>query len=507
MPDPTTTTVRPASRELIDGTLDPGSFVRWDEPLRALPVERSYTDQLERARARSGVDESIITGAGTIDGRPVAVVAGEFAFLGGSIGVNAADRIVRAFRRATAAGLPVLAAPVSGGTRMQEGTIAFLQMAKITQAVSDHRAAALPYLVYLRNPTTGGVFASWGSLGHITVAEPGALIGFLGPKVYQALHGSEFPAGVQTAENLFAHGLLDAVLDARHLRKLAADVLRIVASRAVTEPPEPVQPAPGRIPSAWESVLTSRSSRRPGLRSLLRVAATDVIPLSGTGEGESDRSAVVGLARFGGLGAVVVGLDRRAQSSEQALGPGALRQARRGMALASELHLPLVTVVDTPGAALSKDAEEGGLGGEIARCLAELLRLDVPTVSVILGQGTGGGALAFTPADRVVIARNGWLAPLPPEGASAIRFGDTAHAAEVAGHQRIRSADLLADGIVDEIVEEFPDAADEPDAFCLRVGDAIVRNLSVLTRAHFDVVRRRRALRYDRLGAGSVGDA
>ncbi len=128
-------------------------------------------------------------------GRRVAVVACEFGFLAGSIGVDSAERLVRAIERATAERLPLLAAPVSGGTRMQEGTLAFVQMVKISAAIAAHKKAGLPYLVYLRHPTTGGVMASWGSLGHVTVAEPGALVGFLGPRVYEALYGRDFPRG------------------------------------------------------------------------------------------------------------------------------------------------------------------------------------------------------------------------------------------------------------------------------------------------------------------------
>ncbi len=140
------------------------------------------------------------------------MVACEFDFLAGSIGVAAAERITAAVERATAERLPLLASPSSGGTRMQEGTVAFLQMVKIAAAVELHKRAHLPYLVYLRHPTTGGVFASWGSLGHVTAAEPGALVGFLGPRVYEHLYGEPFPSGIQTAENLHRHGVIDGVV-------------------------------------------------------------------------------------------------------------------------------------------------------------------------------------------------------------------------------------------------------------------------------------------------------
>ena len=171
----------------------------------------------------------MLTGEGTVLGRRVAFVACEFDFLAGSIGVAAAERITAAVERATAEGLPLVASPSSGGTRMQEGTVAFLQMVKIAAAVELHKRAHLPYLVYLRHPTTGGVFASWGSLGHVTAAEPGALIGFLGPRVYEHLYGEPFPADVQTAENLERHGVIDGVVPLEALRSTLDRTLKVVA--------------------------------------------------------------------------------------------------------------------------------------------------------------------------------------------------------------------------------------------------------------------------------------
>lgn len=458
--------------------MDQGSFVSWDvEPL-ALPVSDSYARELSDAQAASGLDESVLTGEGRIFGRRVAVVVCEFSFLGGSIGVAAAERITAAVERATAERLPLLASPSSGGTRMQEGTVAFLQMVKIAAAVRLHKQAHLPYLVYLRNPTTGGVFASWGSLGHVTVAEPGALIGFLGPRVYELLYGEPFPSGIQTAENLQRHGVIDAVVDLDGLRGTLDRALTVIA-----DAPEPLMEPQrfGPIPDvpAWDSVVASRRPDRPGVGHLLRHGATDLVLLSGTGQGEA-ATTLLALARFAGQPAVVLGQQRGSGGSEARVGPASLREARRGMALAAKLRLPLVLVIDTAGPALSAEAEEGGLAGQIAQCLAELVTLDTPTVSVLLGQGSGGPALAMVPADRVLAALHGWLAPLPPEGASAIVFRDTAHAPELAAAQGIRSVDLLQSGIVDLIVPEDPDAADEPVEFSQRLSGAIAVEVHAL---------------------------
>jgi len=372
---------------------------------------------------------------------------------------------------------------------------------KITAAIGRHKAAGNPYLVYLRNPTTGGVLASWGSLGHVTVAEPGALIGFLGTRVYRALYGGEFPEGVQTAENLLAHGIVDAVLPPEQIPEILDRALNVLAAPregapAVPElPPDEVDDVP-----AWESIRRSRRPDRPGVRQLLRRTARDVVPMRGTGAGEIDAGLILALARFGGAPCIVLGQDRERQSAGRPLGPAGLREARRGMKLADELKLPLVTVIDTAGAALSREAEEGGLAGEIARCLHDMVILKAPTLSVLLGQGTGGGALALVPADRVLAAANGWLGPLPPEGASAIVHRDIEHAGEMAQAQGVRATDLWRAGIVDRVVPERPDAADESTEFCLRLGRVLGEELAGLLGRDDTERFRSRLHRYRHLG-------
>ena len=231
------------ARELIDLVLDADSWTSWDEP----------------------GEESVLTGEGLLRGRRVAVLASEFGHQAGSIGRVAAGRLVTAVERATREGLPLLSAPASGGTRMQEGTPAFLEMIRISASIARHKAAGLPYLVYLRHPTTGGVMASWGSLGHVTVAEPGALVGFLGPRVYEALYGHPFPDGVQTSENLYAHGIVDAVLPPEEIGDILHRAVEILVSRPVPEhAPEPVDDPIPEL-DAWDAITRSRRPDRPGV--------------------------------------------------------------------------------------------------------------------------------------------------------------------------------------------------------------------------------------------------
>jgi acetyl-CoA carboxylase carboxyl transferase beta subunit len=498
-------TSRPAGRgaaELIGAVVDPGSWRSWDEPVVAPPrPDPEYAADLAGARQRTGLDEAVLTGSGRLRGRPVALIVSEFGFLAGSIGVAAGERLVRAVERATRERLPLVAAPASGGTRLQEGTVAFLQMVKVAAAIADHRSAGLPYLVYLRHPTTGGVLASWGSLGHVTAAEPGALIGFLGPRVYEALHGQPFPPGVQVAENLYAKGLVDAVVVPAELAEVAARVLAVLcAPREV--PPAGAPPAEDLLDETpvAESIRRSRRPDRPGVRALLEVAARDVTPLSGTAAGEMDPGVLLALARFGAAPCIVLGQDRQRQRRQQPLGPAGLRAARRGIRMAAELGLPLVTVVDTAGAALSREAEEGGLAGEIARCLVDLVTVPAPTLCLLLGEGAGGGALAFLPTDRVVAARHAWLSPLPPEGASAILYRTTARAAEVAERQGVGVAALRSHRIVDRVIPELPDAADEGEEFLQRVGAVLQAELGALLRSEAPARYGERRRRYRALG-------
>jgi acyl-CoA carboxylase subunit beta len=472
---------------MLTALLASGTYRSWDtEPADVRP-DPVYAADLAQARRKTGLDESVITGEGRLLGHQVAVAACEFGFLGGSIGVAAAERLTAAVERATAERLPVIALPASGGTRMQEGAVAFVQMVKITAAVQAHKAAHLPYLVYLRNPTMGGVLASWGSLGHLTLAEPGAHIGFLGPRAYQALSGTRFPEGVQTAENLHAHGLIDAVVAPGELAGFLGRVLTAMTARPRTSPrPGPAEIAVRASGPAWESVLRTRRADRPGAGELIRLAATDVVPLRQTG-------LIVALARIGGDPCVLIAHDRTGPPP----GPATLRLARRGGRLAAGLRLPLVCVIDTPGAELSVQAEQDGLAAEIARCLADLITLPVPTVSLLLGQGAGAAALALLPADRILAAQHAWLAPLAPEGASAIVYRDPGRAPELAASQGIRAADLAADGIVDRVIAE---TSGDAVRFCRDLGHALHRALQDLADQDDDARLAARLRRYRRLG-------
>lgn len=479
-----------SAREAVSAIADPDSFHSWDQP--GIPIHADspgYSEELALAAQATGTEDSVISGAVRIGGVTTAVIAWEFGFLGGSVGVRTARRIVAAVRRATAEGLPLVALPRSGGTRMQEGAPAFVQMVAITGAVAEHRAAGLPYLVHLCGPTTGGVLATMGSVGDITSAEPGAMVGFLGPRAYAAITGQQFPEGIQTAGNLLARGIVDAVLPWPDLRDRWSVLLRLWTDRprpagaagpgaagpgAAGPGTDPVPPTPGpalraadRAPAAlpgapaspeelWRYVEASRAHDRIDAAQFVAAHMSDVVWLPGTSTGDVANGAAVGVGRLGGMPVVVAATEDR--WTGEPLTVGGLRTIRRGIELAGRWGLPILTIVDTLGAQLSVEGEQAGIAGEISRVMLDLVRTPSPTAALLLGAGTGGAALALLATDRIVAGSHTWVSPLAPEGAAAIRHVGTHDPVQIAWEQRIGAHALASIGFVDTIVRES-----EPD--------------------------------------------
>ncbi len=484
-----------SAQQLLDAMLDTGSFVSWDKHLNP----SAHSASVDPIASAVATDEAVITGEGRVRGHRIAFAVSDFAFLGGSVGVAAAQRMVACVARATEEQLPLFTSPSSGGIRMQEGTLAFAYLVPITAAITRHRAAALAHLVYLRHPSMGGVIASWGSLGQVTAAQPGAQIALVGPRVRSAL--GRPPQQRVAAESLFQSGLIDAVLPPRELPGFIAKVLSVIGpARGAGSVAPPVHPEVLPRGDAWDSVRRSRRPRRPGARELLSMA-TDVTSLWGAQHSTHHPGLIIVLGRIRTVPCLMIAQDRIAQTTEGGLiSPASLRAARRAMSLAEELRLPLLTVIDTPGASVTYESDQEGLAWEIANCMADLITLRTPTVSLLLGQGSGAAALALLPADEILCAQHSWLAPLAPEGASAVLFRDTAHAAIMAAEQGIRPADLLSMGLVDSIIPEDPDAAEEPEQFLDRVSQRIGRALAVPSSTSFMA----RQNRYHRLTSPPV---
>ncbi|HVF73486.1 MAG TPA: carboxyl transferase domain-containing protein [Acidimicrobiales bacterium] len=388
--------------------------------------------------------ESVLTGRT----EHYALIESRFEVLGGSMGAVHGERVVRAYRRAADEGLPVVVLTQSGGARMQEGMVSLIQMPRCAAAARAHGAAGLLSVGVYRSPTTGGVFASYGSLVDVRAAVAGATVGFAGPRVVELTLGRRLPADSHTAESAYAAGLADALLDDD---EQAGWVEAALGLRATPLSPR-FEPAPGAVEpsSAWDEVGRSRAPGRPSGFDWAALLTDSWIDLHGT-----DPTVRAGLARLDGDRVVVVALDRYAADGRPT--PAGFRLAQRAGALAGRLGLPLLSLIDTPGAAPGAESEADGIAGEIARTMVAFDACPTTTVAVCVGEGGSGGALAVGHADRLLVLEHGIFSVIAPEGAAAILERDATKAPTVAEHLRLASRDLLDLGIVDEVVPETVD--------------------------------------------------
>jgi acyl-CoA carboxylase subunit beta len=447
-------------------------FRAWDAALGGVtggnPLDwDGYDDVLATARGRSGADESVVTGVGIVragrdaPGLPVAVVSSVFDFVGGSMGLATGERVVRAYDRARVERLPVLVIARSGGARMQEGMLALIQMARVADAARRHADAGLLQVAYLRSPTTGGVFASFASLADVVWAEPEALIGFAGPRVVEVVTGEAPPSDSHRAEGALDAGIVDAVLPPETARAQLG--LLLAATRAPHRRTTPEAPPPavgscdhGRSP--WEVVEQARAPDRPSGREWLARVVPARVELSGDRSGGTDPVVVAGVGMTtAGTSTAFVAFDRHTADGRPR--PAGYRTARRLLAIAARLGLPVVTFVDTPGADPSETSEHGGLAGEIARTLAALTAHPAPTVSVVVGEGGSGGALALAATDRLYMLDDAIFSVIAPEGAAAILERDAGQAPALAARLRLTAADTVELGVADGIVADASDDA------------------------------------------------
>lgn len=393
------------------------------------------------ARLADTDGESVRTGAT----EHYAFVESRFDVQGGTMGAAAGEKVVRAYGRACERRLPMVVFTRTGGARVQEGMVALVQLGRTAAAAQRHSAAGLLSLGIYGSPTTGGVFVSYASLVDLRAAHPTATIGFAGPRVAEGALGSSLPPGSHTAQSLYDSGLLDELVrpgDEAAWVELALG-LRV---RALPTRPLPAVVDPG-VDGAWGEVLRARAAGRPtGIDRAARMC-TSWLELNGR-----DRTIRVALAVIAGRDCVVVAMDRYYARGRPT--PDGYRLAQRGFELAGRLGLPVVTLVDTPGADPSPDAELEGIGVEMARTFAAMASCPTAIVSVCVGEGGSGGALALSCGDRLLICEHAVFSVIGPEGAAAILERDATKAPEVAERLKLTARDLARLGIVDEIVPD-----------------------------------------------------
>lgn len=475
----------------LEMIVDADSFEEWDRGMISCnPLHfQGYEEKLKTLQEKTGLEDAIITGKARIEGSAAVIGVCDGRFLMASMGEVVGEKITRAVERATEEKLPVILFACSGGARMQEGIVSLMQMAKTSAALKRHSDAGLLYISVLTDPTTGGVTASFAMLGDIILAEPGALIGFAGPRVIEQTIGEKLPKGFQRAEFLLEHGFIDRIVERKEMRKVLGQILRMHGKRKdevlknteswevqnpiwqenITE--TEIEAAGQEINTvsdpektvrrhAWDSVRTSRKKDRPVGSDYLSRLFSDFLELHGDRYYGDDKAVIGGLACFNGIPVTVIVQEKGKTTRENVEcnfgmpSPDGYRKALRLMRQAEKFYRPVICLVDTPGAFCGLEAEERGQGEAIAKNLYMLSDLQTPVLSVIIGEGGSGGALALAVADEVWMLENSVYSILSPEGFASILWKDSKRADEAAEVMKLTSFDLKEAGMIETIIPE-----------------------------------------------------
>ena len=474
----------------IEQIADEGSFEEWDTDMEfSNPLHyKGYRERVSSLRDKTGLREAIVTGKAQIGGFPTVIGVMDGRFLMASMGEIVGEKIARAFERAEEEKLPVILFACSGGARMQEGIVSLMQMAKTSAAVKRHGDKGLLYISVLTDPTTGGVTASFAMLGDIILAEPGALIGFAGPRVIEQTIRQKLPKGFQRAEFLLEHGFLDAIVPREQMKEKLTKLLSLHGAAECGDSREDaiVQRNAGQKTfgesiiyeektdisdalesmDAWEHVSRARDKKRPVGHDYIQRLFPDFEELHGDRYLRDDPAVIGGIATFNGMPVTVIAQEKGEGTKDciarnfGMVSPDGYRKSMRLAKQAEKFGRPIIFFVDTPGAFCGMEAEEQGQGEAIARNICELFGIKVPVLSIVIGEGGSGGALAFAVADEVWMLEHAIYSILSPEGFASILWKDGSRAREAAAIMRLTAQDLYQMGIVERIVREtktFPD--------------------------------------------------
>lgn len=466
-----------------------------------------YNEKIKHLQDSTGLNEAVLTGTGEINSFKIVIAILDSRFLMGSMGAAVGEKITRAIEYATSNKLPLIIFSASGGARMQEGIFSLMQMAKTSASIQQHKQAKNLYISFLTNPTTGGVTASFASLGDIILAEPHALIGFAGPRVIEQTINQKLPEGFQTSEYLLEHGFLDNIVERKNLKTVLANLLSIHAfqskekmKREIFSKTSPFkvnssnnkysENKPDKILSTfnWNNltpankVYLARHFERPRAKEYIDALFTNFFPLYGDRLSKEDKSILGGIALYKGIPVTVVA-QRRGKTLEENIAynfgmtnPEGYRKIQRLAKEAEKFNRPIITFIDTPGAYPGIEAEQKGQGEAIASCLAMFSQLRVPVIAIVIGEGGSGGALAISVANTVIILGNAVYSILSPEGFAAILWKDASRSEEASRLMKITAQDLYEYGIVDHIIKEGVGAAQENKEMIFGELDQILTN-------------------------------
>jgi len=500
-----------SARQRVSSLADSGSFEetnRWIQSIDPLSFSPrvSYKVRLLADQQRTGLAEAAVTGTCTIGGTESVLIVLDFGFLGGSMGLVVGEKVALALELAARKKMPAVAVITSGGARIQEGVLSLMQMAKTTIAVNTLHDRGMPLIAMLGNPATGQVYASFGSLADVIFAEPGAHIGFAPFRALQNNDERKAASTLYTAENFQRFGLIDGVVDRREAKHKLSTILDLLNPDFQLSGVRNSRPAPVRLQrlEPWEMVQLSRRPDRPRATDYIERMFVQFVELHGDRVTGDDENVIIGMGRLAGTSCMVIAQqnDRSGESDRPSgIGPEGFRKAKRAVKLAGRFKLPIISMIDTPGAEQDLSAEQRGLGGAIAELIAEMARVPIGSISVLIGEGGSEAALAFSVSDRVLMMQNAIYSPISPEVGAETEFRDSQRADEMARALRLTSIDCHEMGIVDSIVPEPEGGAHaSPDEAARLLRRALMQELLNVQGVYSRTLVRRRQRKYRRVG-------
>ena len=479
-----------SARDRIHSLIDPGSFKEINRSIAAIDPTSSSSKSTYNARfsadqRRTGLYEAIVTGVCSIGGSSATLIVLDFGFMGGSISSVVGEKAALAFEHAAKRKLPVVAVLTSGGSRVNEGLLSLLQMGKITVSSERFSEKKLPLISVLANPTTGQAFASLANLADITLAEPGAIIGFSTARAIKESGTRSNQLTISNAESQLSNGMIDTIIDRTELNETLATLLDLTNPEFRLSYRKKTKRNQTPLPKqrAWQSVGLARHTKRPTSIDYINRIVLNFFELKGDRASGEDPAIVGGLGHLGGQTVMIIGQERGDENNDAVndgmTSPAGFRKAVRLMKLAEKFEIPVITLIDTPGPNQGASSEIGGLGSSIASTMSVMASLNVPTIAAIIGQGGSEGALALAIADRVLMMQNAIYTAMAPEEAADLMFDKSTSNEEVAESLRLTAADCLELNMVDEIVGEPITAAHEsPDAAARQLRRIILTHLT-----------------------------
>jgi acetyl-CoA carboxylase carboxyl transferase subunit beta len=469
---------RVRTKNRLNMVVDEDTFTPWvdvNEQTIINPLDfPEYEEKVRATREKTGLSEGVTVGKGKIYGIDAVIGVCDARFMMGSMGHEVGERIASAVERATAEKLPVILFCCSGGARMQEGIVSLMQMAKTSAALKRHSEAGGLYISVLTDPTTGGMTASFAMLGDVILAEPGALIGFAGPRVIEQTIGQRLPEGFQRAEFQLSHGFVDHIVERKDLKLTLYQLLKAHAVTGVSnfdpmhendcyEPTELMRERASKekAKSPWEKVREARQMNRLQTSDYISTVFDDFMELHGDRYFRDDPAIIGGIGWLDGQPVTVIGIQKGASPAECAArnygmpSPEGYRKAIRLMKQAEKFGRPIITFVNTSGAYPGMEAEENGQGEAIARNLYEMSGLKVPVFTFMIGEGGSGGALALAVSNEVWMLEHAVYSILSPEGFASILWKDGKRAKEAASVMKITAQELLELKVIEGIIPEF----------------------------------------------------